>query len=104
MPLLRKPQGFLTVTRDDYLEPGARKAQLNEREDVLVVVRHEQHGHATGESVGEQQGIEHAFTIGASRRGNGWWFVPRRRDTRCLEAVHRARRRQGQRVSLDVVV
>ena len=55
MPLAREPQRLFAVAGDDDLVAGARKAQLDEREDVLVVVGDEQHGHAVGDRVGEQK-------------------------------------------------
>jgi len=49
----------LPVTRDDHFEPGTRKAELYERQDVLVVVCDEQHGDPVGDRVGQEQGVQH---------------------------------------------
>src|SRR5260221_834374 len=104
MPLLREPQCFLAVARDDHLVAGAREAQLDEREDVLVVVRHEQHGDAVRDRVGEEQGVQHHLHYRPKASGIQVVAPPPNEGCSALEAVHRARRRQWPRVSLDVVV
>ena len=91
--LATRANAFLRA-RDDHLEPGAREAQLHEREDVLVVVRHEQHGNAVGDRVGEQQGVQHHLSYRRIAPGIQVVVPPPNEGCSGLEAVHRARRRQ----------